>query len=1158
MNKTISVEKVREKYQDLYEFSPDFMVIHDLEGKILDINDRIQSSLDYDKVELINRSLKEVVNTPNKEVISNYLREITKKGQPTKYFDCSFKKKDGNLVYINLYGIPLRESGIINGALCIGKDITQFKESEQRLQASKEEYRIIMETQTDLIAKIEKTGKYSYISPSYCTLLNKRKEDLIDFTFKPKVYPEDRDIVVKAIKELFQPPYQTNYEVRIKIKDEWKWYSWVDTALFDKNNKIESVLSVGRDISKLKETEGKLKESEIKLKDLIVTLEKKVEERTKELKESEEKYRNIVDNSRDALIIVGLDSNLFFVSPALSEMLGGIEIKSLKEAYKFIHPDDAKKIIELYLNAVKQKNIQAEEILEFRGIHKDGHFIWFSVSSKNYYDLHGKVIGFISILRDVTKSREAEQALKESEEKYRLITENANDLITVINTKFEMEFLNEKPLLNIAGYKKEELLGKNALDFMYPGDLNYAVKALQNWQADGTGIIEIRLKHKNGNYIWVEIKGQSFKDKHGKFKGILIGRDITEKKVIEKRLKESEEKYRLITESANDMIAVINQNLIFEYINEETCKKILGYGKEDLINKPALQFVHSDDLRKALSGLNEGFKKGEGMEEIKFKHKDNYYVWLQVRGRTFTDFDNKLKVLIIARDFSKQKEIELNLKSSEEKFRHLFERAAFSIVLLDINGKIFDCNASSEKIFLAKKSELIGKNFDDLRIIPLDELPLFKSSFEDVLDGDAFESLETQISRSDGSSIWINIKTSLFSARTEVFIQVIIQDITEKKLAEDKLRESVEKYRILIETAPISIVLMDFKGKILECNKGTESYTRLPRDQIIGKNIIEVYNLQINQEQFALEMFNITTSMEGTPLETEYVNKEGQKLYLMSYISLVKISNEDLIQVVSQDITERREAEMLAKQEYDKLKELDEIKKEFVYRASHELKTPLNSINVASAILLKYYQEVLNERVQKLLNIINSGGERLKKLVDDLVEITRIESRIMKLEKKRENIVEIINNMVNELALFAKERGLSLTASLEGNFLLEIDKTRFEQVLSNLIVNAIKNTPEGGKISIEVEQTPQFLNIKVIDTGVGVTAEEKEKLFKKFGKIERHGKGMDLNIEGSGLGLYISKEIVEMHGGRITVESEGKNKGATFIVSLPIFLDSYK
>ncbi|GAG74793.1 unnamed protein product [marine sediment metagenome] len=200
---------------------------------------------------------------------------------------------------------------------------------------------------------------------------------------------------------------------------------------------------------------------------------------------------------------------------------------------------------------------------------------------------------------------------------------------------------------------------------------------------------------------------------------------------------------------------------------------------------------------------------------------------------------------------------------------------------------------------------------------------------------------------------------------------------------------------------------------------------------------------------------------------------------------------------------------------------------------------------------MKYYGDRFDDRAKALVDIINNGGKRLNTLIEDLIDVSKMESGKLELKKQKENIVEIIKNCLNDMLFLVKERDLSLSFDFQRDIYIEVDKIRIEQVIMNLISNAIKNTPPKGTLSINLKEHNGFVNLKISDTGVGFTEEEKEKVFKKFGKIERYGKGMDILTDGSGLGLFISKEIVNLHHGEIWLESEGRNKGSTFIVRVP-------
>lgn len=490
--------------------------------------------------------------------------------------------------------------------------------------------------------------------------------------------------------------------------------------------------------------------------------------------------------------------------------------------------------------------------------------------------------------------------IEDTFDKYQLIIENTNDLITILNHNFEHEFINKNAYFNTLGYTEEEIIGKKPREFTHPDDLLRAAKAIRQGLLRGEVKEQFRIRHKDGHYIWLETEGKFFTSQNGVLKTILISREITERKKIEEKLEKSEEKYKLILENANDLITIINEKLIHEYINEKAYFNILGYKSEDIIGKTPLEPLHPEDIKAATKILRNGFKFGEGSSEMRVKHKDGHYIWLENRGKTFTDLDGKKKALIISRD-----------------------------------------------------------------------------------------------------------------------------------------------------------------------------------------------------------------------------------------------------------ITERKNAERLIIDENKKLLEINQIKSELITTASHELKTPLISIAAASQFLLSTLKEQIGEDALKFVEMIHRGGQRLKLLIENLLDVSIVESGKLSLHLQDENIVEIIDECISDIKYWAEQRNIIINFEHPKELKVIIDRIKIEQVITNLLSNAIKYTPPKGEIHIILNETDSWIKISIKDDGIGLTKKEKEGLFKKFGKIERYGKGFDVESEGSGLGLYISKEIVELHEGKILVESKGRNQGSTFIIRLP-------
>ncbi len=220
---------------------------------------------------------------------------------------------------------------------------------------------------------------------------------------------------------------------------------------------------------------------------------------------------------------------------------------------------------------------------------------------------------------------------------------------------------------------------------------------------------------------------------------------------------------------------------------------------------------------------------------------------------------------------------------------------------------------------------------------------------------------------------------------------------------------------------------------------------------------------------------------------------------------------------------------------------------------SHELKTPLVSVSGGCELFLTLYGDKLKKEELEILELIEKGGKRLKHLVDNLIDISRIEYEKFKLVKEPTNFGALIREISDELTYSIRKRNINLKLILPENITIDLDKIRIEQVIMNLLSNAIKNTPPAGEICVDLMEKENSVELSIKDTGIGISRDEMNMLFTRFGKLERYGEGYEyIDIQGTGLGLYISKEIIDSHDGEIRAESGGRNKGSTFIVKLPI------
>ncbi len=626
---------------------------------------------------------------------------------------------------------------------------------------------------------------------------------------------------------------------------------------------------------------------------------------------------------------------------------------------------------------------------------------------------------------------------RSQEDLFQVIFKNLDDLIIIINSDWRIEFINKSVLKKTLGYSKEDLIGYNIEKLFHPEDRVEITKKIKSLINDKNINLEGRIKDKKGKWHWFNIYGERIFYTNIFIKAVFILKDITQNK---EKLKEAEKKYRLITENAYDLIGMFNEQLKFTYINEKTHKRILGYKKEDLIGKRLWKFIHPDDFQRAYKIIKNRLKKGLGRAEIRFKKKNGTYIWLETVGVAFVTKDNKRLGATISRDISERKKYEKLLKKQ-------------------------------------------------------------------------------------------------------------IKDQIEYK---KQLEKSEEKYRLITENANDLIGVFDEKLRITYINE--KSHKRIlgyKKEDMIGKPL---WNF-IHPEEYQSVFNKIKNEWEDGPARAilRFKKKDGNYIWIETIAEAFKTKENRLLGVtISRDVSERKKFEELIQEENKKLKKLNKIRKNLINRVSHELKTPMTAIYGSIQLIEEICPKKLDNEILEMISIAKRGCKRLQNLIENILDVSIIDAFELKIIKKKINLGKIVRNCIDELKYLIQKKQIEIELNIINDIEVFVDKLRIEEVIINLISNAVKNTPNNGKISIFLKKSNNKAKFVIKDNGIGIEKEEKEALFTKFGKIERKNYQEDINMDGSGLGLYISKKIIEGHDGEIWAESEGRNKGSLFYFTLPL------
>ena len=503
------------------------------------------------------------------------------------------------------------------------------------------------------------------------------------------------------------------------------------------------------------------------------------------------------------------------------------------------------------------------------------------------------------------------------------------------------------------------------------------------------------------------------------------------------------------------------------------------------------------------------------------------------------------------------KKYEEALKSSYEMLQLVVDNIPDYIFWKDTNLMYLGCNMNYAKLLGAEDPQYVIGSTDSELLIDKERIRYLGERENYAINSDIaqFNTVEEWV-LNNGTKIWFEIDRIPMhdSSGKSVGILVTYSDITIKIIAEQKLIESEEKFRTIAEQSQMGIVIL--QDNIFKyINRAVSIITEYPINQMLNNSVEQLKTL-IHPEDLisAIKLIQKEQPSESDSVlssSLRFITKSGKVKWIEVYLKNIAYQDKSAKLIMLDDITDKKEAERLIVEENIKLSELDRIRRNLLTRISHELKTPLISVYSGSEMLLDYYIDQFSDDSLEVIEMIYRGGKKLKTLIETLLDVSRIESGKLELHTSKENITEIISECIDDMTLLSKNRNISIQTDLPNELYLEVDKLRINQVFTNILSNAIKNTPPNGKIDVISIENGDFVDFAVKDTGVGLTEKEKKQIFKKFGKIERYGQQMDVEIGGTGLGLYISKEIVGLHGGQISVESMGRDKGSIFTIRLP-------
>ncbi|WMW24677.1 PAS domain S-box protein [Methanolobus sediminis] len=504
--------------------------------------------------------------------------------------------------------------------------------------------------------------------------------------------------------------------------------------------------------------------------------------------------------------------------------------------------------------------------------------------------------------------------------------------------------------------------------------------------------------------------------------------------------------------------------------------------------------------------------------------------------------DKVIGQILSFRDITENKKAENLLREKERRYRSIFEHSNDPIFIVK-DGIIQDLNDKACVFTCVPDHDIIAIGLNDLVSDNQREL-LYSLISDSIING--FSKAEVQIKKANGKLIDAEVTATLVD-ETDSTVQLIIRDVTERKQIERLEHENQERLSLIIDNINCGVVVIDANThEIVDVNTTALEIVNYKKEDLIGRichHIIcpaEVGSCPITDlGHFIDKSERVVVRSDGTKVQilksVETVNLYGRELFIESFVDITEIKNTEKALL---DAKIHAEA-------------ANRTKSEFLATMSHELRTPLNSVIGFSDLLLDGSFGELNDKQNKFMANISHSGKHLLDLIDDILDISKIEAGKMELFYEIFDFSDLISDIHLMMKPLSSKKDILLEFNMEPrSIFINADRGKLKQTLYNLIGNAIKFTPENGEIHVDISMKDQMLLVGIHDNGIGISKEDQVKLFQPFVQLDSSS---NRKYEGTGLGLALVKNLLELHGGSIEVESE-PGKGSTFYISVPLNL----
>jgi len=956
---------------------------------------------------------------------------------------------------------------------------------------------------------------YTHCNQAFANYLGKPIEEIIGSTVFQISEPEKAKLYQNADLELFNLGKSQIYESKIRTQEEKdRNVIFRKSIISDQNGNKLGIIGLIDDITEYKKTREELIRTELK-------------------------YKKIFENVQDVFYRTDLNGILTEISPSIKRYSKLVSSDILGQPIETFYDDPA--VREQLIHEIQKKG----EALDFEIVLKgrDDQKVWSSVNAHFTYDEEGQVSGVEGTIRDLTERKQAEEKLKHSLSLLKATLDSTTNGILVVDRDGKITSYN-KQFKEMFGLSDKILESRNDT-----AAINWVLDQLKDPDLFVSKVQYLYNHAELDSFDTIELKDGRLLERFScpqRLDGEPIGRvwnfrDITVGKNAEQQLHLMAHTLKSINESIS--ITDINNRILF--VNEAFLKTY-GYAEDELIGQD-IQMVRSPDNDPEMIDEILNITANSGwVGEIINRKKDGSDFPISLSTTIVKDENGKtLGMVGVATDITERKKAEEALAAKEAQLSTLVQTIPDLIWLKDVNGVYQTCNKTFEQFFGASISEIIGKT--DYDYVNKELADFFRENDRNAIAAGRPRSNEEWVTfASDGRRVLLDvIKTPMYDLKGSITgVLGIGRDITDRKDAEELLRQSESKYRTLIESMPDGVYRSTHDGKFVDVNPAMIKMLGYDsKEELLAIDIkSQLYFNPGDRESLTLHLHQ--EKLDIFPLK----KKDGTAVWIEDHGWFITDENGEIMyhEGISRDVTERRNAELQLQQYSEELKELIATRDKFFSIIAHDLKSPFNSITGLSEIIKDEAKHLDIATIEQYAEIIHSTSRNTFKLLENLLDWARIQQSQMPFHPVPLILKTIANEVVELMVEKANSKVIAIINYIPENLIVMADENMLKTIFRNLISNALKFTSVNGKVEISAVSANNTIEISVHDTGTGINQEDISKIFKIGSNFSKRGTE---NEKGTGLGLMLCKEFVEKHGGKIRVESE-EGKGSTFFFTI--------